>query len=160
MERKERKFYFVLIKNISSEKNERIRDVVPVICEEVNGVLEEILTSKRVYDATNTNGLTFNASEFLEGDYSLVGIAKYETLARQIATSLRFKTEADKRQEVADISELERLTLITVRERLSAYQDMKRKMALEFRNDINTKEIRTPKFIPYEKYLEQERKTK
>ena len=159
MENEERKFYLVGAKNISSE-NDKIKDVLIVICEEVNGVLEEILTSKKVYYTSNSNGLVFNASEFLEGDYSLIGIAKYETLARQIATSLRFKTEADKRQEVADISELERLTLITVRERLKAYQEQERKMALEFGNDINTKEVRTPKFIPYEEYLEQERKTK
>ena len=159
MEKKERKFYVVLAKNISSEKTDRIKDILPVICEEVNGVLEEILTSKKVYYTCNSNGLVFNASEFSEGDYSLIGIAKYETLARQIATSLRFKTEADKRQEVADISELERLTLITVRERLKAYQDMERKMALEFGNAMNTKD-RALKFIPYDEYLEQERKSK
>ena len=47
MEKKERKFYVVLAKNISSEKTDRIKDILPVICEEVNGVLEEILTSKK-----------------------------------------------------------------------------------------------------------------
>ena len=159
MEKKERKFYVVLAKNISSEKTDRIKDILPVICEEVNGVLEEILTSKKVYYTSNSNGLVFNASEFSDGDYNLVGIAKYEVLESQIGMSLRFKTEADKRQEVADILELEKLTLRTAKERLSAYQDMERKMALEFGNAMNTKD-RALKFIPYDEYLEQERKSK
>ena len=107
MENEERKFYLVGAKNISSE-NDKIKDVLIVICEEVNGVLEEILTSKKVCYTNNQNALLFDTREFFENNYSLLGSFKFSIDKRQISTLLTFMTEDRKREIISMILSLEK----------------------------------------------------
>ncbi len=157
MENEERKFYLVGAKNISSE-NDKIKDVLIVICEEVNGVLEEILTSKKVCYTNNQNALLFDTREFFENNYSLLGSFKFSIDKRQISTLLTFMTEDRKREIISMILSLEKLTMETMKERLKSVQELERKIAATFRNDkilnkdyVNENEMY--KTIPYYEYL-------
>ena len=95
-----KKYYIVAIQNIL-EDDKLVRHVCAV---EENDDLFEILTSKKIYMLGDKE---FNMVEFLENDYSLIGVSKSTITSESIAKHLYFMTEFSKKTEIDYINQIE-----------------------------------------------------
>ena len=119
MDKQDKKYYTVTLSNgmknvvsdgFSGEKSGFVESI-KVDAEEVNGELVEILTGKRILDASsNYNSNIFDTRKFIEENYSLFGVKKEEIDVNVLAKKIRFITRAETTKKVESIMKVENET--------------------------------------------------